>query len=282
MSSEIHQGKIFNVDELHSNESKLETTAALAELEAPDSRTARQVERNAERERDAATQAATVAKTLGSDYTGEPSTAAGQFKQQASATTDKAVQQGKQDVESAKETGQTFIDQAKAAVNSVIETAQHYISSAVGTESTGPTSTVTPTQRTTTSGQGGQSMVQSAEATATNILHTAQESANAAYNTVRETAHPHIERAKAATQGMTGMVDTQGADLKPAGNLAKVSQPQNAGTATVTKPPASSTGIPATTAPLESGKHKVDATTYPSTTSNLRADELARNAESRN
>lgn len=63
-------------------------------------------------------------QTIGSDLTGEPTTAAGQFRGDASKTTATAVEEGKRDVEQAKATGAAYIQQAKQLASSAIETAQ--------------------------------------------------------------------------------------------------------------------------------------------------------------
>lgn len=109
-----------------------ETTAAQAEAEAPDLLVAKEVESNAEHVQDAAVQAASVAKTLGSQYTGEPTTAVDQFQHDASETTNKAVEEGKHSVEAAKALGADYVDQAKAFATSAIETVQEYLPTAVG------------------------------------------------------------------------------------------------------------------------------------------------------
>ena len=63
-------------------------------------------------------------QTLGSQYTGEPTTAVEQFKHDASETTNKAVEEGKDSVEAAKALGAGYVDQAKAFATSAIETVQ--------------------------------------------------------------------------------------------------------------------------------------------------------------
>lgn len=102
---------------------------------------AKEVESNAEHVQDAAVQAASVAKTLGSQYTGEPTTAVDQFKHDASETTNKAVKEGKDSVEAAKALGANYVDQAKAFATSAIETVQEYLPTAVGGKHTDPSST---------------------------------------------------------------------------------------------------------------------------------------------
>ncbi|KIJ94113.1 hypothetical protein K443DRAFT_134844 [Laccaria amethystina LaAM-08-1] len=118
-----------------------ETTAARAEAEAPNLLVAKEVESNAEHVQGAAVQAASVAKTLGSQYTGEPTTAVDQFQHDASETTDKAVEEGKQSVEAAKALGADYVDQAKAFATSAIETVQEYLPAAVGGKHADPSST---------------------------------------------------------------------------------------------------------------------------------------------
>lgn len=73
--------------------------------------------------------------------------------------------------------------------------------------------------------------------------------------TVKQTAQPVVDTAKGMTQNVLGTAGTQGAQLTPDGHGAVTT-------------PASSTGIPATTAPLESGLYTVK-TPYPATTGTM-------------
>ena len=63
-------------------------------------------------------------QTMGSKYTGEPTTAAEQFRGDASRTTDAAVAEGKKDVDQAKAAGAGYVEQVKSFTNNAIETAQ--------------------------------------------------------------------------------------------------------------------------------------------------------------
>ncbi|KAL0951525.1 hypothetical protein HGRIS_008209 [Hohenbuehelia grisea] len=243
MSTE--SGKIFNVAEPQGAEQvQFETTAATAQVDAPSSTIAREVEHNAERAHDAALQAASSAKMHGALLTGETTTAAGQFKHEASATTNAAVAQGQHDVEAAKAAGAGYVEQAKALAGSALATAQSYLPAAVGGTSN-TTTTTTDHSAPTATGTASETLTNIAstvQAGAVSALETAKGYVAAAHETGLSAAQPHLEKAKETVQA----------------NLPIGTQPQVA-------PPASSTGIPATTAPLESGPHTV-GTPYPATT----------------
>ncbi|KAG5634180.1 hypothetical protein DXG03_006069, partial [Asterophora parasitica] len=80
--------------------------------------------------------------------------------------------------------------------------------------------------------------------TSKQYLASAHETAKPHIAAAHEAVKPHIEHLKGNAQGVFGTAGTQGAPIQP---------------------PASSTGIPATSAPLESGPHTTD-TPYPSKT----------------
>ena len=61
---------------------------------------------------------------MGSKYTGEPTTAAEQFRDDASRTTDAAVAEGKKDIDQAKAATAAYVEQAKTFTNTAIETVQ--------------------------------------------------------------------------------------------------------------------------------------------------------------
>ena len=65
-----------------------------------------------------------MVQTMGSKYTGEPTTAADQFRGDASRTTDAAVAEGQKDLDEAKAAGAGYVEQAKSLTNNAIETAQ--------------------------------------------------------------------------------------------------------------------------------------------------------------
>jgi len=56
--------------------------------------------------------------------TGEPTTAAGKFQEDASRTTNAAVAEGKHDVDQAKAVGAGYVDQAKSLAGAAVGTAQ--------------------------------------------------------------------------------------------------------------------------------------------------------------
>ncbi|KAG6840908.1 hypothetical protein C0991_003250 [Blastosporella zonata] len=133
--STTNTGHIFNVPEAHGKEAvEYETTAAEAQIEAPTSRIARQVEVNAEHVHDAAHDAADVAKHRGPELTGATPTPADKFQQQVSAKTDAAVAEGHRDVDAGKAAGAGYVVQAKELVEKAISTAQSYLPDSVGGE----------------------------------------------------------------------------------------------------------------------------------------------------
>lgn len=92
---------------------------------------------------------------------------------------------------------------------------------------------------------------QTSSTNTSDIVSSLQSGANAAIGTTKEylataqeIAKPHVENAKGVAQGYLG----------------------TAGTQPVTNTPASSTGIPATSAPLESGPHTVGSPYHSTTT----------------
>jgi len=269
------------------------------------------VEANADHERDAAEQAASVARTKGSKYTGEQPTSVDKLKNQSSQITDEAVEEGKRDVENAKTTGAGYVQQVKEMASNAAATAQERLPSAI-TEKTSETSASQPQDRGTTGKTTGAGYVQQAKEMASNAAATAQErlpsaitgktsetsasqpqdrstssttsttgglttmiqdTATTAANTAssylasaKEVAQPHIDRAVAAAQNMLGSAGTQGAQLKdmPASPAAPAAE-----------------GIPTTSAPLESGPHKVD-TPYPTTTTKVGTKDIAQTSAEKN
>ncbi|RDB28669.1 hypothetical protein Hypma_015787 [Hypsizygus marmoreus] len=223
-------GTIFNVPEAQGTERVgLETTAANAQIEAANSSVAREVEANAEQAQDVAHDAADAAKSKGPDFTGTPPSAIDQFEQQAKKKTDAAVAEGQHDVEAVKAASAGFIDEVKALAASAISTVESYLAAGVSGHPTG-----TQTGESHPSG-----IVPSLQSGAATAVETAKQYLASA----QEVAHPHIEHAKDTAQGYLGIAETQ----------------------PTSQTPASSTGIPATSAVLESGPHTVD-TPYPSTT----------------
>lgn len=61
---------------------------------------------------------------MGSDYTGEATTAAAEFKDGTVRTTNAAVAEGKYDVAAAKAAGAAYVEKAKEFATSALETAQ--------------------------------------------------------------------------------------------------------------------------------------------------------------
>lgn len=60
----------------------------------------------------------------GEAWTGEPDTAAAQFRHEVTAKTNEAVGQGQHDVEEAKAVGAGYVEQAKTMAGNVLATAQ--------------------------------------------------------------------------------------------------------------------------------------------------------------
>lgn len=116
-----------------------ETTAGEAHMEAQENGVGTQVGHNVEVAHEAAQQAASSAKVSmaeidgptakgiqmhGQAWTGEPNTAAAQFRHEVTAKTDEAVGQGQHDVEEAKAVGAGYVEQAKTMASNVLATAQ--------------------------------------------------------------------------------------------------------------------------------------------------------------
>ncbi|KZT30837.1 hypothetical protein NEOLEDRAFT_1126473 [Neolentinus lepideus HHB14362 ss-1] len=158
-----------------------------------------------------------------------------------SATTDKAVAEGQHDVQSAKATGAGYLDQAKALAGAAVSTAQSYMPSTAQANGT------------------ANGLVGSLQSAATTALATGKQY----FQTVSATAQPHVDAAKAAAQPHIDKA------LETASGYVGAAQ-SKVGSATSTD-----TGIPSTSAPLESGPHTV-GTPYPSTTTTQGSDELAK------
>ncbi|THV07551.1 hypothetical protein K435DRAFT_788459 [Dendrothele bispora CBS 962.96] len=230
-------GKIFNVEEPTGADAvKFETTAAAAQIEAPNAAASRAVEKNAEIAQDAANTAAAAAKSFGKEFTGEPPSTTEKLQTQAQEITNTAVSEGKQDVEVAKATSAGYVDQAKAMASVAVTTAQNYISSA-----TGATSDTTQSRSTTTATGSGPGVVSQLQSGANVALETTK----GYLATAQQTVQPHIEKGVNVASNYIGSLQQQ---ANP-----------NTGTG------AKDSDIPATSAPLESGPHTV-GTPYPSTT----------------
>ncbi|KAF9535649.1 hypothetical protein CPB83DRAFT_25133 [Crepidotus variabilis] len=280
-------GKIFNVDEVTGKEhSALETTAAQAQLDATNRVEALHISENAENAQHVATQAASVAKSLGSEFTGEPATAAGQFKGNASKVTDAAVAEGKQDIGEAKAVTAGYVGQAKALAGAAIETAQNYLPTALGGKTGDPAASFTDPNAPPLTTQAkdaavsaytvvAENAVPAMNAAAATAVAAAQAAAphvetakNAAYNalgTASEAAAPHVETAKNAAYNAMGTASNA---AQPHIENAKATAQNTLGTASVPSAPSKveeKAPIPATSAPLESGPHTV-TTPYPATT----------------
>ncbi|KAG7099584.1 hypothetical protein E1B28_001414 [Marasmius oreades] len=216
---------IFNVQETQGAEKvKLETTAAAAQVEAKTSEAARTIENNADQAQYAAGQAAAAAKSLGNDFTGEPTSAMDQLQYTAKQTTDAAVNEGHRDVEAAKATGEGYVNQVKNmaanAAASVNATVQPYIAGFTGaTDST--------SDRSAPNGANQSGVISQLQSGAAVAVQTGREYVAA--------AKPHIDKATTAAQNYLHSIQDQGS-------------------ATTGAPPGQ---VPATTAPLESGPHTV-------------------------
>ncbi|KAF5368451.1 hypothetical protein D9758_002276 [Tetrapyrgos nigripes] len=240
------QGKIFNVEEPTGAEQvKFETTAATAQLEAPNATAARAVEKNTEIAHDAAETAAAAARSFGKEFTGEPPSATDKLQSQAKDITNTAASEGKQDVDAATAAGAGYLNQAKAMATNAVQTAQEYINAGAGGATNG-TSKSTPSSATGGSAAGIVPQVTAGAA-------VAFETAKGYAATAQQTVQPHLER-------------TFGAAKQYVDNLTEQGNP-NSGTPGTTKP-----AVPATTAPLESGPHTVGGPYSSTTGSNVGAN----------
>ncbi|KAJ8516131.1 hypothetical protein ONZ45_g6522 [Pleurotus djamor] len=182
----------------------------------------------------------------GSKLTGEANTAAGKFQKEVTAKTNDAVAEGQHDVEAAKAAGAGYVEQAMEMAGNVLATAQTYLPPSLG----GPTQHSGDDQN--------KSVVESASTTAANMAASVQSGASTIVDaakdflassnnvSIQDSAQPHINKAR-----------------ELAGRVI-----EGAGAGPDVAPPASSTGIPATSAPLESGPHTM-STPYPSTTTTV-------------
>ncbi|KAF8203062.1 hypothetical protein BJ912DRAFT_942716 [Pholiota molesta] len=240
--------KMSNVEDVSAaDHSILDNTVSEAAITAPNANVTRQIERNAGKEQQAAQQAASIAKSMGSDYTGEATSAVGEFKDSAVRKTNAAVAEGKYDVAAAKAAGAAYVEKAKELATSALETAQSYLPESVGGS---PPSTTTESKA--GSQTPGAGVLASVEATAENV-----------YNKVAGAARPHIERAKSAAQSYTAAVQGQKEHTTSAG-----------GTESPLKPAGQNKVTTASSAPLESGPHTVDAP-YPAMSSSVKAGDIA-------
>lgn len=230
--------QILNANEPHGIERvQRETTAGEAHMEAQENGVGTQVGHNVEVAHEAAQQAASSAKMHGQAWTGEPNTAAAQFRHEVTAKTDEAVGQGQHDVEEAKAVGAGYVEQAKTMASNVLATAQSYLPTSLSgggsTDGSGNGTSFTDTVVSTAS-----TIASTVQSGATTALDSAKEFAATAHQAGVEAAAPHIENAKNAMHPASGGI----------------------------QPPASSTGIPASSAPLQVGKETIDT---PYATTNL-------------
>jgi len=240
--------KIFNVEDVTVAEhSILDNTVSEAASTAPNAMVTRQIEQNADKEQQAAQQAASVAKTMGSHYTGEPTTATGEFQDNAARTTNAAVAEGKYDVAAAKAAGAAYVEKAKEFATSALETAQSYLPKSVG----GTTPSTTRESKTESHAPG------------TEVLASVEATAEDVYNKVAAAAQPHIEHVKSAAQGYVAGAQGEGVHTSSA-----------SGTESPIKPAGQNKVTAVSSAPLESGPHTVDAP-YPATSSSVKAGDIA-------
>ncbi|OJA19823.1 nuclear receptor coregulator, partial [Rhizopogon vesiculosus] len=195
MSNTIKQGSIFNVDEPQGAEQvRHETTAAHAQVEAPNSRVAHQVEENAEHAQKAAAKAAQAAQGMGSEFTGETRTAFDYLQSAAAQKTNAAAAEGQRDVHAAKDASASYLDQAKSAAENVVTSAQDYLQGSTDPQatanqqgsSTGPANTTSSLQTSASSAVG----------TAQQYLASAQAVAQPHIDYARTTLQPHVDKAR--------------------------------------------------------------------------------------
>ncbi|KAK0481672.1 hypothetical protein IW261DRAFT_1471915 [Armillaria novae-zelandiae] len=116
---------IFNVQEPQGADlARAQTTAAKAQVTAPTSDIARQVEVVVDAAQGAAQNAAATAQAKGPALTGESPSPLDTLQRQAQETTNAAVAEGKQDVEAAKSSGSGYLDQAKEIASNAVSAVQ--------------------------------------------------------------------------------------------------------------------------------------------------------------
>lgn len=93
-----------------------------------------------------------------------------------------------------------------------------------------------------------------ASITGTGVVESVRTTATNAYTAAKEAVQPHIEKIQGVTQEYLGTEGTTSSAANPM--------------------PASSTGIPATSAPLESGPHTI-STPYPSKATKVSGADIA-------
>jgi len=281
-----------------------DTTAAEAQMNAPNKVEAMHVSENVERAKDAANQAASVAKTLGSNLTGDPPTAVDQLKIDASRTTEAAVAEGKHDVQQAKVVSAGYVEQAKSLANSALETAKNYLPTALGgnAHETGSTSQEAPSlidqvkdtavDFYATAVSTAKPLTDKLEGTVSAVTDAAQphvESTKEIARSTSDAAHTHIEAAKyAAKPHFENAKQTAQAAANAALPYIEVAKAKvqgsmgvgaNAGEGpglTGQKIVESKGDIPSTSAPLESGPNTVKSP-YPTTTTMPLARDIAAN-----
>lgn len=209
-----------------------------------------------------------LAKQLGVQAKGSSLTGNATVGEKLSHTTNAAVAEGQADVANAKATGAGYVDQAKGLASTAISTAQvrliihawwpglltvpiqSYLPPALG--GTAPPLSTTTGTTTTGSTTGTGSVVETIKTTAAAALETGKQYAASA----QAAAQPHLDRAAAAAQPHLERAGAVASDM--------VNVATTKGTV-VGETPASSTGIPATSAPLETGGVST-STPYPATT----------------
>ena len=93
----------------------------------------------------------------------------------------------------------------------------------------------------------------------TGVVESVRTTATNTYTAAKEAVQPHIEKIQGVTQEYLGATGTEGTQVK----------------STAAEPmPASSTGIPAASAPLESGPHTT-STPYPSEATKVSGTDIA-------
>ncbi|KAJ3567993.1 hypothetical protein NP233_g6008 [Leucocoprinus birnbaumii] len=200
------------------------TTVGEARADAPTSKAVRQVEENANLERQAAEQTASVARTKGRRLTGEMPTSVDKVRnvpgQPVKEPLDQAVDEGKRDVAQLQAIGAEKLGQVKDMAAKATPSAQ---GAAQGQSKSA--------EENTSSGGGSGGILPTLQGVAENVVGTATDTLSSTVGT--------------ATSTLQNVLGTSGAQ-----------ESHSKGT------PASSTGIPATSAPLESAGKKLD-TMYP-------------------
>lgn len=188
-----------------------ETTAAEAQVEAPNPAVAREVKGNVIQAREAAENAAQAAQGLGPDVTGDPVSSVDVLQHEIEHKTDTAVVQGQKDIEAAKNVGSQYADRAKTMASNVVSSAQNTL---YGTSEDKPRPMGSSTG---VSAPGPSPLSGAASGAFTSLQETASFAAGATQQylaSAQAMAQPHIDKAReAARTYLGGDTESTGSDV---------------------------------------------------------------------